>query len=312
MNYHDKIYVAGHGGLVGSALMRLLRKQGYHHLVTRSSVQLDLRDQRAVYEFFDQERPQYVFLAAAKVGGIEANYAYPADFIYDNTMIQTNIISACARYDSKKLLFLGSSCIYPRLCPQPIKEEYLLTGPLEPTNEPYAIAKIAGLKMCQAYRRQFGNNFIMAMPTNIFGPGDRFDVHKSHVIPALITKFHTAKIEHRDHVVVWGSGIPRREFLFVDDLASALVALMERYDDDEFINIGVGEDVTIAELAHLIKSIVGFRGEIIFDTTKPDGTPQKLLDVHKIKALGWQATTSLHHGLEQTYDWFLKHAASKN
>jgi GDP-L-fucose synthase len=304
MNEQSKIYVAGHQGLVGSALMRAL--QSYEKVIVRSLAELDLRNQKAVEHFFATERPDYVFLAAARVGGIEANRTYPAQFLYDNLMIQSNIIHAAHTYHVKKLLFLGSSCIYPRLCPQPIKEEYLLTGPLEPTNEPYALAKIAGLKMCQTYKKQYGSNFITAMPTNLYGPGDTFDVQNSHVLPALIYKFHQAKIEGRDQVVVWGSGKPRREFLFVDDVAQALLFLMHHYEGDQWINVGVGEDISIADVAQLIKKVVGFEGKIVFDTTKPDGTPQKLLEVTKLQAVGWRATVTLEEGLKRTYDWFVQ------
>lgn len=306
MNRASKIYVAGHQGLVGSALMRALSRHGYHHLVTRSFSELDLRNQNAVQQFFAQERPEFVFLAAAKVGGIQANSSYPAQFMYDNLMIQGIVMHAAHLYGVKKLLFLGSSCVYPRVCAQPIKEDYLLTGPLEPTNEAYAVAKIAGLKMCQSYKREYGSNFIAAMPTNLYGPNDTFDERNSHVIPALLHKFHQAKVEGRDRVTVWGSGLPRREFLYVDDLADALFFLMKNYDDEALINVGVGSDVTIAELALLMKKVVGFKGSLVFDTTKPDGTPQKLLDVTKLQTLGWRARTSLEEGLVKTYDWYLQ------
>jgi GDP-L-fucose synthase len=277
-----KIYVAGHRGLVGSAILRRLQAEGYQNLVLRTRKELDLTDQRAVYRFFEEERPEYVFLAAAKVGGILANATYPADFIRENLLIQTNVIDAAYRYGVKKLLFLGSSCIYPKYAPQPMKEEYLLTGPLEPTNEAYAVAKIAGIKMVQAYRRQYGFNGISLMPTNLYGPGDNFDLETSHVIPALLRKFHEAKVSGRWEVVVWGTGTPRREFLHVDDLADAALFLMRHYEGEEIVNVGVGEDISIRELAELIAKVVGFRGEIVYDTSKPDGTPRKLLDVSRL------------------------------
>jgi GDP-L-fucose synthase len=302
-----KIYVAGHQGLVGSALMRALISRGFTNIVVRTFKELDLRSQTAVADFFSKEKPDYVFLAAAKVGGIKANNDYPADFIYDNLAIQSNVIHYSYKHGVKKLLFLGSSCIYPRECPQPIVEEYLLTGPLEPTNEPYAIAKIAGLKMCQSYNRQYATHFISAMPTNLYGPYDNFDENASHVIPALIGKFHKAKMADADNVMVWGTGNPRREFLYVDDLADALLFLMERYDGSSWINVGTGDEVTIRELATLVKEVVGFEGELLFDATKPDGTPRKLLNVEKINTLGWQSKMSLTAGLKKTYDWFLAH-----
>ena len=307
MNRESKIFVAGHRGLVGSGILRKLQAEGYTNLVTRTRAELDLRDQAAVNRFFEEERPEYVFLAAAKVGGILANSTYPADFIRDNLQIQTNVIDAAYRSGVKKLLFLGSSCIYPKFAPQPMKEEHLLTGPLEPTNEWYAVAKIAGIKMAQAYRRQYGFNAISLMPTNLYGPGDNFDLETSHVIPALIRKFHEAKVEGKPHVVVWGTGKPRREFLHVDDLADAALFLMQNYDGEEIINVGVGEDVSIRELAELIRDVVGYEGEIVFDTTKPDGTPRKLLDVSRLHALGWRARISLREGLEQTYAWYKAH-----
>lgn len=305
MNKESKIFVAGHRGLVGSAILRKLRSLGYRNLITRTRDELDLRDQAAVDRFFEAERPEYVFLSAAKVGGILANSTYPADFIRDNLQIQTNVIDAAYRSGSKKLLFLGSSCIYPKHAPQPMKEEHLLTGPLEPTNEWYAVAKIAGIKMAQAYRRQYGFNTISLMPTNLYGPGDNFDLETSHVIPALIRKFHEAKERGESRVVVWGTGKPRREFLHVDDLADATVFLMQRYDGEAFVNVGVGQDISIRDLAELIREVVGFEGEIRFDTSKPDGTPRKLLDVSKLNALGWQARISLRDGLQQTYRWYL-------
>lgn len=299
-----KVYVAGHQGLVGSAILRKLTSEGYSNIVTRSFQELDLRDQTAVNEFFKKEQPEYVFLAAAKVGGILANNTYPVDFLRDNLLIQTNVIDAAYRYGSRKLLFLGSSCIYPKFAPQPIKEEYLLTGELEPTNEPYAIAKIAGIKLCQAYNRQYQTNFISVMPTNLYGPGDNFDLETSHVIPALIRKFHESKIKGKDQVVVWGSGKPFREFLHVDDLADACLFLMSNYNSSEIINIGTGKDLSIAELAYLIKDIVGYDGNIIFDTSKPDGTPRKLLDVSKIFNMGWKPRITLEEGIRSTYNWY--------
>jgi len=302
-----KIYVAGHRGLVGSAILRRLRAEGYENLVLRTRQELDLTDQRAVNRFFEEERPEYVFLAAAKVGGILANATYPGDFIRENLLIQTNVIDAAHRYGVKKLLFLGSSCIYPKFAPQPMKEEYLLTGPLESTNEAYAVAKIAGIKMVQAYRRQYGFRGISLMPTNLYGPGDNFDLETSHVIPALLRKFHEAKEAGRKEVVVWGTGTPRREFLHVDDLADASIFLMRHYDEEEIINVGVGEDISIRELAELIARVVGFKGEIVYDTSKPDGTPRKLLDVSRLFALGWRPRISLEEGLRQTYEWFRVH-----
>jgi GDP-L-fucose synthase len=304
-----KIYVAGHRGLVGSAILRRLQAEGYQNLVLRTRKELDLTDQRAVYRFFEEERPEYVFLAAAKVGGILANATYPADFIRENLLIQTNVIDAAYCYGVKKLLFLGSSCIYPKYAPQPMKEEYLLTGPLEPTNEAYAVAKIAGIKMVQAYRRQYGFNGISLMPTNLYGPGDNFDLETSHVIPALLRKFHEAKVSGRWEVVVWGTGTPRREFLHVDDLADAALFLMRHYDGEEIVNVGVGEDISIRELAELIAKVVGFRGEIVYDTSKPDGTPRKLLDVSRLFSMGWRPRIPLEEGLRQTYAWFQAHVA---
>lgn len=307
MDKGAKIYVAGHRGLVGSAILRRLRAEGYENLVLRTRQELDLTDQRAVNRFFEEERPEYVFLAAAKVGGILANATYPGDFIRENLLIQTNVIDAAHRYGVKKLLFLGSSCIYPKFAPQPMKEEYLLTGPLESTNEAYAVAKIAGIKMVQAYRRQYGFRGISLMPTNLYGPGDNFDLETSHVIPALLRKFHEAKEAGRKEVVVWGTGTPRREFLHVDDLADASIFLMRHYDEEEIINVGVGEDISIRELAELIARVVGFKGEIVYDTSKPDGTPRKLLDVSRLFALGWRPRISLEEGLRQTYEWFRVH-----
>ena len=307
MDKTSKIFVAGHRGLVGSAILRRLQAEGYTNLVVRTRRELDLTNQAAVERFFAQEKPEYVFLAAAKVGGILANATYPADFIRDNLLIQTHVIDAAYRHGVRKLLFLGSSCIYPKYTPQPMKEEHLLTGPLEPTNEPYAVAKIAGIKMCQAYRRQYGFNAISLMPTNLYGPGDNFDLQTSHVLPALIRKFHEAKERGDRQVVVWGTGKPRREFLHVDDLADAAVFLMRHYDEEQIINVGVGEDISIADLAALIKRIVGYEGEIVYDTSKPDGTPRKLLDVSRLFALGWRPKISLEEGIRQTYTWFLAH-----
>ena len=309
MRKDAKIFVAGHRGLVGSAILRRLQASGFENLAVRARSELDLTDQRAVDGFFAAERPEYVFLAAAKVGGILANSTYPADFIRVNLQIQTNVIDAAYRHGVRKLLFLGSSCIYPRLAPQPMREEHLLTGPLEPTNEAYAIAKIAGIKMCQAYRRQYGFNAISLMPTNLYGPGDNFDLETSHVLPALIRKFHEAKVSGEREVVVWGTGTPRREFLHVDDLADAALFLMERYDSEEIINVGVGEDLSIRELAELVAEVVGYRGEITFDTSKPDGMPRKLLDVSRLFELGWRPRIPLREGIRQTYEWFVQHAA---
>jgi GDP-L-fucose synthase len=308
MKSDSKIYVAGHRGLVGSAIMRRLARGGYGNIVTRKHSELDLTRQSAVEDFFATERPEYVFLAAAKVGGIHANNTYPAEFIHQNLLIQTNVIEAAYRSGVKKLLFLGSSCIYPKHAPQPMREEYLLSGALEPTNEPYAIAKIAGIKMCSAYNRQHGTNFISVMPTNLYGPGDNYDAENSHVVPALIRRMHAAKLRGDVSTIVWGTGSPRREFLYSDDLADACVMLMERYahaDVGEFINIGVGHDVTIRELAQLVARVVGFQGELVFETSRPDGTPQKLLDVSRLHALGWRARTGLAEGMEIAYRDFL-------
>ena len=301
-----KIYVAGSNGMVGSAIVRALKAKGYINLVVKSSKELDLKNQQAVRDFFSQEQPEYVFLAAAKVGGIHANNTYPATFIYDNIMIQSNVIQAAYDFNVKKLLFLGSSCIYPKFAPQPIKEEYLLTGSLEPTNEAYAIAKIAGLKMCQFYKQQYGCNFISAMPTNLFGINDNFNLENSHVLPALLRKFIEAKQNKKQEVTVWGSGTPMREFLFVDDLAEACLFLMENYNGIETVNIGTGEDVSIKELAETIMKIVGFEGSLIFDASKPDGAPRKLLDVSKINNLGWKHQTNLEEGIQKTLNWIQK------
>jgi GDP-L-fucose synthase len=305
MTPNDTVFVAGGRGLVGSAILRALSARGFEHVLAPPRAELDLRDAAAVRRFFAARNPAYVFMAAAKVGGILANDTYPADFIRDNLEIQTNVIDAAYRHGARKLLFLGSSCIYPRLAPQPIREDSLLTGPLEPTNEWYAVAKIAGIKMCQAYARQYGFNAISAMPTNLYGPGDNFDLQTSHVLPALLRKFHTAKTHGDPSVVVWGSGTPRREFLYVDDLADALCFLMERYDSPEIVNVGCGEDISIGDLARLVAKVVGYTGEIAFDRGKPDGTPRKLLDVSRCRALGWQARTPLEAGIEATYRWYV-------
>jgi GDP-L-fucose synthase len=306
MELDAKIYVAGHQGLVGGAIWRRLETAGFKNLVGRSFGELDLRDQAAVTDFFGRERPEYIFLAAARVGGIRANSTFPADFIYDNLMVQANVIHQAYRHEVKKLLFLGSSCIYPRLCPQPMREDYLLDGKLEPTNEPYAVAKIAGIRMCQAYNRQYGTCFISVMPTNLYGPGDNFDLLDSHVIPALIRKFHQAKVTGAPEAPVWGTGTPRREFLYVDDLADACFFLMERYQEGEIINVGVGQDMQLLELARLVAAVTGYQGQIVLDPSYPDGTPRKLLDVSRITALGWQARTPLEEGLTKTYDWFCR------
>ncbi len=314
MNRDSKIYVAGHRGLVGSAIVRCLRQKGFDNILTRTHSELDLKDQRAVMAFFRDERPEYVFLAAAKVGGIYANNTYPADFIYDNLMIEANVIHSAFLYGVKRLLFLGSSCIYPKFAPQPMKEEMLLTGKLEPTNEPYAIAKIAGIKLCESYNRQHGTDFRSLMPTNLYGPGDNFHPTDSHVIPALIRRFHEAKVKNLNEVVVWGTGKARREFLYVDDLADACLFVMQLPHNTyrsvtepmcSHINVGTGFDLSIRELANLIGEVTGFEGEIIFDSSKPDGTPRKLLDTSKIKKLGWEHKTDLKDGLRMTYDWYL-------
>lgn len=302
MQQHQKIYVAGHTGMVGSALVRKLQALGYTKIVTRSSAELDLRNQAAVQTFFKEEQPAFVFMAAAKVGGIHANNTFRADFIYDNIMMEANVIHAAYQYQVEKLLFLGSSCIYPKLAPQPLKEDYLLAGQLESTNEPYAIAKIAGIKLCEAYRTQYACNFISAMPTNLYGPNDNYDLQNAHVLPALIRKFHEAKVQQAPEVVLWGTGKPMREFLHVDDLAAACCFLMQDYNEAEFVNIGSGVDITIAALAQLIKEIVGYEGNIINDITKPDGTPRKLMDVSKMKSLGWSAQIDLESGIRSVYE----------
>lgn len=314
MEKQAKIYIAGYKGLVGSAIHRVLTSRGYQNLVLSDRDDFDLQRQDQTEAFFEREHPAYVFLAAAKVGGIWANNTFPAEFIYSNLSIQTNIIHAAYKYGVKKLLFLGSSCIYPKHAPQPMQEEHLLTSPLEPTNEAYAIAKIAGLKMCRYYNQQYGTNFISVMPTNLYGPNDNYDLQTSHVLPALIRKFHEARVNHKPYVELWGTGSPRREFLFVEDLADAVVFLMENCnfkDIGEIVNIGVGQDVTIKELAELIKEIVGFTGELRWDTQKPDGTPRKLLDVTKLTALGWKARTSLRQGIEITYHSYLESAIKR-
>lgn len=306
MNKDDKIYVAGHRGMVGSAIKRRLEKEGYTNIIVKTSKELDLTNQAKVDEFFSVEKPDYVFLAAAKVGGIHANNTYPADFIYDNLMIQNNVIKAAHDFEVKKLLFLGSTCIYPKMAPQPIKEEYLLTGALEETNEAYAIAKIAGLEMCKFFKRQYGDNFISCMPTNLYGPNDNFDLKNSHVLPALIRKFHEAKVNNSEVVEVWGTGTPLREFLYVDDMADACVFLMENYEGEQHVNIGTGEEVSIRELAETIKKVVGFEGELVFNTDMPDGTPRKLTTVDKLHGLGWKHKVSLNEGIKLAYNWFLE------
>jgi len=316
VNRNASIFVAGSTGLAGSAIVRNLRAAGYGNLILPNRDRLDLLSQQDVAEFFRQHKPEYVFLAAAKVGGILANNSYPAEFIYSNLMIQTNVIHHAYLNGVKRLLFLGSSCIYPRLAPQPMTEDYLLTGPLEPTNEPYAVAKIAGIKMCEAYNRQYGTEFIAAMPTNLYGPGDNFHPDNSHVLPALIRRFHEAKEQALPRVVVWGSGTPRRELLYVDDMANGCIFLMElpgeqlaaellSYPKSNFVNLGTGEDISIRELAEMVKEITGYRGDIVFDTSKPDGAPRKLQDVTRVNLLGWQARTDLHDGIEKTYQWYI-------
>lgn len=304
MKINSRIYVAGHHGLVGSAIIRSLEQKGFENLITRTHAELELLDAVAVHKFFEETKPEYVFLAAAKVGGIHANSTYPADFIRENLLVQTNVIHEAWRNGVEKLLFLGSSCIYPKLCPQPIKEEYLLTGELESTNDAYALAKIAGIKTCQSYNLQYGTKFISAMPTNLYGINDNFHPENSHVLPALIRKFHEAKVSKTEAVKIWGSGKPRREFLHTDDLAEAVLFLMENYDDSEIVNVGCGEDQTIRELAETIRQVVGYRGDLVFDTSYPDGTPQKILDISKIKSIGWAPKISLKDGLEKVYQWY--------
>jgi GDP-L-fucose synthase len=306
VNTESKIYIAGHRGLVGSAIVRRLKAEGYQDLLTPSRDELDLTDREGVDEFFEAEQPEYVFLAAARVGGILANNTYPVDFLQENLYIELNTIRAAHRYGAKKLLFLGSSCIYPKFASQPIKETELLTGTLEPTNQPYAIAKIAGIELCQAYNRQYGTEFVSVMPTNLYGPGDNFDLHNSHVLPALIRKFHEAKEQAKPNVVVWGTGTPLREFLYVDDLADACLFLMHTYSGSEIINIGAGQDISIGELAGVVREVVGYKGEIVYDVAKPDGTPRKLLDTSRLTSLGGKARTPLRKGLERTYAWYLQ------
>ena len=306
MNKDSKIYVAGHRGLVGSAIVRNLEAKGYTNIIYRTHEELDLTNQADVQAFFKEEQPEYVILAAAKVGGIHANNTYPADFIYDNLMIQNNVIKAAHDYKAKKLLFLGSTCIYPKMAPQPIREEYILTGALEETNEAYAVAKIAGLEMCKFFKRQYGDNFISCMPTNLYGPNDNFDLKSSHVLPALIRKFHEAKVNGSDTVEVWGTGTPLREFIYVDDMADACVFLMENYDGEQHVNIGTGEEVSIRELAETVKEVVGFNGELVFNTDMPDGTPRKLTTVDKLHGLGWKHKVSLNEGIRLAYEWFLE------
>ncbi|MDX9751335.1 MAG: GDP-L-fucose synthase [Flavobacteriales bacterium] len=306
MEKNDKIYVAGHRGMVGSAIVRKLKAEGHTRIVTRTSKELDLKDQAAVNAFFAEEKPDVVVLAAAKVGGIHANNVYRAQFLYENLMIEANVVHASHEHDVKKLLFLGSSCIYPKMAPQPLKEESLLTGTLEPTNEPYAIAKIAGIKLAESYRRQYGRNFISAMPTNLYGPNDNYDLNNSHVLPALIRKFHTAKVTGAPTVEVWGTGSPRREFLHVDDLADACYFLLKNYDEELFVNIGTGEDLTIKELAEMIKEIVGYTGELKWNTDKPDGTPRKLMDVSRLHNMGWKHRIGLREGITAVYREFAK------
>ena len=311
MKKNSKIYIAGHKGLVGSALLRELHKSGYENLVFKTHKELDLTRQEQVEEWFENERPDYVFLAAAKVGGILANNTYPAEFIYSNMIIETNIIHTSYLFNVKKLLFLGSSCIYPRLCPQPMKEEYLLSGSLEPTNEAYAIAKIAGIIMCRSYNRQYDCRFISVMPTNLYGPGDNFDLNTSHVLPALIRKFHEAKINGMKEVEIWGTGTPKREFLHVDDLAGACIFLMNGYDESEIINIGTGQDLSINELAGMVAEVVGFKGRLRFNSSRPDGTPVKRLNVSKLNALGWKANIPLKQGIQETYKWYAENVANR-
>ncbi|HYA39363.1 MAG TPA: GDP-L-fucose synthase [Candidatus Methylomirabilis sp.] len=313
MELKSKIYVAGHRGLAGSAIVRRLHAGGYGNIIQRTHAELDLTNQESVKAFFESEKPEYVILAAGKVGGIYANDTYPAEFIYQNLMMECNVIHASYEHRVRKLLFLGSSCIYPKLSPQPMKEEQLLSGALEPTNEPYAVAKIAGIKMCAAYNRQFSANFISVMPTNLYGPGDRYDLKNSHVLPAMIRKIHEAKVQNLQKVVVWGSGLPMREFLYSDDLADACIFLMERYDASdigEFVNVGVGKEITIRELAELIAEIIGFYGKLVFDSSKPDGTPRKLLDVSRLQTLGWHAKTGFREGIAKAYADFLQNVAT--
>ncbi len=309
LNKQAKIFVAGHRGMVGSAIVRRLEAAGFQHIITRSSAELDLRNQAAVNAFFAEERPEYVYLAAAKVGGIYANNTYRAEFLYDNLIIASNVIHAAWMHKVEKLLFLGSSCIYPKLAPQPLSEDALLTGPLEPTNEPYAIAKIAGIKLCETYREQYGCNFISAMPTNLYGPNDNFDLQNSHVLPALIRKYYEATRDGKEEVMLWGSGTPLREFLHVDDLAEACLYLMEHYNEKQFVNVGTGEDIAIKDLAAMIAKVAGFRGRTVYDASKPDGTPRKLMDVNRIHKLGWKHKIALSDGVNQVFETYAAHAA---
>ena len=312
MKINSRIYVAGHRGLAGSAIYRALKKAGYQNIITRSHSELELLEASEVRAFFSETKPEFIFLAAAKVGGIHANSSYPAEFIRENIVVQTNVIHEAWRHEVNKLVFLGSSCIYPKLCPQPMKEEYLLTGELEPTNDAYALAKIAGIKTCQSYNHQYGTNFISVMPTNLYGPNDNFHPEDSHVLPALIRKFYEAKIASEDVVKIWGSGNPRREFIHSDDLADAILFLMDNYDDSEIINVGCGTDQTICELAETIKEVSGFTGSLVFDSSRPDGTPQKVLDTSRMNALGWEPKIPLKEGLEKVYQWYsLKQAEQK-
>ena len=310
MRINSRIYVAGHLGLVGSAILRALQQKGFENLITRTHSELELKDSTAVREFFADTKPEYVFLAAAKVGGIHANNTYPAEFIHENLLLQTNVIHESWRHEVVKLIFLGSSCIYPKLCPQPIKEEYLMTGELESTNDAYAIAKIAGIKTCQSYNKQYGTNYLSVMPTNLYGINDNFHPENSHVLPSLIRKFHKAKLSNADSVTIWGDGTPRREFLHTDDLAAAVLFLMENYNDSEIVNVGCGQDQTIMELAETIQEVVGFKGYLNFDSSYPNGTPQKILDISKIKLLGWKPSIPLKEGLKQVYQWYGEHNKS--
>jgi len=306
MEKNSRVYIAGHRGLVGSAIVRNLEAEGFTNIITRTHKELDLTNQADVRRFFEEEKPEYVFLAAAKVGGIHANNTYPADFIYDNLMIQNNVIKAAHDFGVTKLLFLGSTCIYPKMAPQPIREEYLLTGALEETNEAYAVAKIAGLEMCKFFKRQYGDNFISCMPTNLYGPNDNFDLKSSHVLPALIRKFHEAKVNGAETVEIWGTGTPLREFIYVDDMAAACVFLMENYDGEQHVNIGTGEEVSIRQLAETVREVVGFEGELVFNTDMPDGTPRKLTTVDKLHELGFMHKVSLNEGIRMAYGWFLE------
>jgi Nucleoside-diphosphate-sugar epimerases len=307
MNKDSKIYIAGHSGMVGSAIVRQLQKNGYENIMYKSHDELDLTDQTATENFFRQEKPEYVFIAAAKVGGIHANNTYPADFIMENMLIECNVIKSSFNSNVQKLMFLGSSCIYPKLCPQPIKEEFLLTGELEPTNEAYAMAKISGIKMCQSYNKQYGTHYISAMPASLYGVNDRFDIHNSHVIPSMMIKFHEAKIHNKPYVELWGTGSPLREFLYVDDMADACLYLMQNYEGNEFVNIGSGQEISIRELAETIKRVTGYNGELVFDTTKPDGTPRRVLDNTRIQKTGWKPKIDMEEGLYREYEYYLKY-----